>query len=170
MPRIYLLGNRLPADRLLARAALVTLVTLGACARPSRTPLSPMARDIHSFARPEVARVTDVALDLDVDFERRQIGGSATLTLDVAPGAGEVVLDTRKLAISAVRTPAGEALPFRLGDADPILGRPLTVQLPRGDRQIVVVYRTAPDADALQWLAPAQTAGKQTSRRTPGRL
>ena len=120
-----------------------------------------MARDIHSFARPEVARVTDVALDLDVDFERRQIGGSATLTLDVAPGAGEVVLDTRKLAISAVRTPAGEALPFRLGDADPILGRPLTVQLPRGDRQIVVVYRTAPDADALQWLAPAQTAGKQ---------
>ena len=107
-----------------------------------------MARDIHSFARPEVARVTDVALDLDVDFERRQIGGSATLTLDVAPGAGEVVLDTRKLAISAVRTPAGEALPFRLGDADPILGRPLTVQLPRGDRQIVVVYRTAPDADA----------------------
>ena len=139
----------------------IALGVLAACSRPAVTPPSPMPSDIHSFARPEVARVTHVALDLDVDFASRRLGGTATLSLDVAPGAGQVILDTRKLDIRAVRTPAGEALPFALGEEDPIRGRPLTVQLPRGDRTIVVVYQTRPDADALQWLTPAQTAGKR---------
>jgi aminopeptidase N len=139
----------------------IALGLLAACSRPAATPPSPMPSDIHSHARPEIARVTHVALDLDVDFGRRRLGGTATLSLDVAPGAGQVILDTRKLDIREVRTPTGESLPFTLGQEDPILGQSLTVQLPRGDRTIVVVYQTRPDADALQWLTPEQTAGKK---------
>ena len=36
-------------------------------------------RDIHSYARPEIARVTRVALDLAADFETKTLSGSAAL-------------------------------------------------------------------------------------------
>jgi len=140
--------------------ALATLGLIAACGPSDRADL-PFVRDIHSYARPEIARVTHVALDLRADFERRQLSGSATLTLDRARDAAEVVLDTRDLAIEAVTDTAGSALEFVLGTPDSILGRPLRVSLPRDVTVITIRYATSPDAPALQWLDPAQTAGGQ---------
>ena len=120
----------------------------------------PDARDIHSYARPEIARVTHIALDLRADFEAKRIGGTATLDIAAAPGAKAVVLDSKGLEILAVTDAKGVALPWTLGPADPILGAPLTVEL-GGAKRIVVSYGSAPDAAALQWLAPEQTAGKK---------
>ena len=34
------------------------------------------AEDVHSFARPEIARVTHVALDLTADFQRKVLSGT----------------------------------------------------------------------------------------------
>ncbi len=117
-------------------------------------------RDIHSFARPDEARVTHVALDLRADFDARILSGAATVTVERADGAARVVLDTRDLTIERVATTDGRMLQFALGPADPILGQPLTVTLPEGIREVVVSYRTSPSAAALQWLAPSQTAGR----------
>ncbi len=50
-------------------------------------------------------------------------------------------------------------LTHALGAPDPLLGRALTVALPATSRTVVVRYRTSPDAEALQWLSPQQTAG-----------
>jgi leukotriene-A4 hydrolase len=119
------------------------------------------ARDIHSYARPNEARVTHVALDLRADFAARTLSGSSTLTVSRAPGAGQVVLDTSDLAIDSVTDASGRALHFSVGDNHAILGRPLTVQLPTSVSEIVITYRTSPSAAALQWLNPEQTAGKQ---------
>ena len=143
------------------KLALFPLLLLAACARPVTPTLAPVTRDIHSNARPEVARVTDVALDLSVEFPAKRLQGTATLTLALAPEAREVVLDTRGLAIRAVTDREGRPLLFDVGAEDPILGRALTVQLPRREERIVVIYETSPDADALQWLEPSQTAGKK---------
>ena len=44
------------------------------------------ARDTASYARPEIARVTHVALDLDADFEAQRMAGTATLDIQAAPG------------------------------------------------------------------------------------
>ncbi len=41
------------------------------------------------------------------------------------------------------------------------MGERLRVLLPRGARGFTVRYRTAPDASALQWLLPEQTAGRK---------
>ena len=60
------------------------------------------ARDEMSFARPEVARVTHVALDLDADFAAKRMAGTATLDLQAADGASEIVLDSKGLEIEAV--------------------------------------------------------------------
>jgi aminopeptidase N len=152
--------------RFLAPALLLCAACNSAPARPAdpnpeTMPAPATVRDIHSFARPDEVRVTHVGLDLRADFAQRTLSGRATLTLQRAAGAESVVLDTRDLTIESVSAPGGRALEFALGNADRILGRPLTVRLPPGIGSIVVTYRTSPAAAALQWLSPEQTAGKR---------
>ncbi|MDP8995192.1 MAG: M1 family metallopeptidase [Pseudomonadota bacterium] len=147
---------------LLSLLALVLVSCAPAVDRPE-VPVAPVlttteARDVHSFARPEEARVTHLALDLALDFAARRVGGTATLDIEARQGAQEVVLDSKGLEISSVSDARGRALPWRLGEGNEIMGRPVIVRM--GDaRRIVVRYRSAPDAPALQWLEPAQTVG-----------
>jgi leukotriene-A4 hydrolase len=113
--------------------------------------------DIHSWSRPEEARVRHLELDLDLDFERHVLRGAATLHFESANGARELVLDTRDLEIHAVEHAAG----FELGAKDPILGAPLRIALKPGTSRVRVEYSTSPEASGLQWLEPEQTAGKR---------
>jgi leukotriene-A4 hydrolase len=152
--------------------ALMLALSLTACERkeadappappPAIAPvlLTPEAVDVASYAKPAEARVTHVALDLKVDFATKRVSGTATLDLKTAPTAKAVVLDTKGLDIKTVHDETGAVLPFTLGKADPILGAPLTVTL-NGARRIIVDYASRPDAAGLQWLTPAQTAGKK---------
>lgn len=138
---------------------LALTCTLAACATDSTPSGDDPVRDIHSFARPEEARVTHVDLDLVADFQERRLSGRATLDLEVAPDAGEVVLDVNGLAIRGVTAEDGRLLEWEVGPADPVLGQPLRITLPEGVTRIAIDYRTSPDARALQWLEPQQTAG-----------
>src|SRR5690606_29439283 len=127
------------------------------CALPISSRQS--SADIHSYARPDEARVTHVALDLTADFEARQLSGSATLDLEVAPNATEVILDASDLAILGITDAEGNLLEGELGAVDEILGQPLSVALQPDVERVVVHYRTSPQARALQWLDPQQTDG-----------
>jgi aminopeptidase N len=131
---------------------------------PATAPVD-YVRDVHSYARPEIARVTHVALDLTADFATGILTGSAGLDITAEPGANEIILDVRNLDIRDVRDAAGAPLSFQTGVDDPILGQPLTIRFPAfapgEQRRIVIRYATRPDAAALQWLTPAQTAGGQ---------
>lgn len=121
---------------------------------------TPDARDTHSYARPEVARVTHVALDLDLDFAAKAVAGTATLDILAAPGAREIILDSKGLEIETVTDASGRALPLVVGAAQADKGAPLTINM--GDtRKIVIRYRAGAGAEALQWLSPEQTAGKR---------
>jgi len=111
--------------------------------------------DVHSWSRPDQIRVRHLDLDLAVDFGRRVLEGSTTLHVDRIEG-DELILDTRGLTIHAVDNCAG----YELRDAEPILGAPLKIRL-LADDWIRVHYSTDPGATGLQWLDPAQTAGKQ---------
>ncbi len=120
----------------------------------------PNARDESSFARPEVARVTHVALDLNADFAAKRMAGIATLDIQAAPGAQEIVLDSKGLEIERIADAQGRPLQYALGPGDERRGQPLTVRI--GDaRRIAIRYRSAPNAEALQWLTPEQTAGRR---------
>jgi aminopeptidase N len=158
-------------------AALLLSVSAAACtsmgANADRSPgmIAPIltsadARDSLTYARPEVARVTHVDLDLALDFAAKAVGGTATLDVLAAPGAQEIVLDSRGLAITRVTDEAGRELPFTTGtadgDAESGKGAPLTIAMgPGGERRRIAIQYTAPrDAEALQWLSPEQTAGK----------
>ncbi|WP_374515213.1 M1 family metallopeptidase [Brevundimonas sp.] len=120
-------------------------------------------RDVHSYARPEIARVRHVSLDLAADFEAKVLSGTATLDVQGVPGANEVVLDVRDLDIRNVRDASGAPLQYETGAPAEFLGQPLTVRFPAlapgATQRIVIDYATRPDAAALQWLTPQQTAG-----------
>ncbi|WP_386068468.1 M1 family metallopeptidase [Tahibacter sp. UC22_41] len=123
------------------------------------------ANDPNSYAETDKVRVTQLALDLHVAFQSRQIVGKAELSLDWRDKAArELKLDTRDLSIATVEVvdAAGKATPakFALGNADKILGAPLIVTFDEQAPKIRVSYATNPNASGLQWLSEAQTAGK----------
>jgi leukotriene-A4 hydrolase len=126
----------------------------------------PGVRDVHSHARPEIARVVNVSLLLTADFDAKVLSGTAQLGVIGRPGADHVVLDTRNLDIHWV-IGGDKVLRYELGPEDPILGRSLTVWFDTPTtaednfRTVVIAYSTRPDAAALQWLKPEQTAGGQ---------
>ena len=116
--------------------------------------------DPHSYFDDSQPRARHLRLDLAVDFERRVLEGTVVIEL-AAPGQGSFDLDTKGLHIEGVRAPDGRPLPHHLGAEEPILGRRLRIELPAGTTEIAIAYRTSPEAAALQWLEPAQTAGKR---------
>lgn len=115
--------------------------------------------DPHSFAKPDQVAVKHLDLKLSVDFDSRQLTGTATWDLVRTPGSKQVIFDTRNLTISSVTSPDGKVLKYSLGKPDPLFGSALTVALPPGVGRVVISYVTSPEAAALQWLQPAQTAG-----------
>lgn len=133
-------------------------------AAPATAPIQ-YVRDVHSHARPEIARVKHIALDLTTDFATGTLSGTAALDITAEPGATEIILDVRNLDIQEVRDASGAPLQFRTGAESPHMGQPLTIRFPAftagEQRRIVIRYATRPDAAALQWLTPAQTAGGQ---------
>ena len=122
---------------------------------------TPDAKDNASYARPMEARVHHVALDLAVDFNAKRIGGTATLDIDRKPDAKEIILDDKGLEIASIVDGKGQALAWKVGPRDESLGAPLAVALRPDTERLVIKYRSAPDAGALQWLTPEQTAGKR---------
>ena len=131
-------------------------------AAPAIAPIlgTPDAVDVHSYAKPLDARVTHLALDLAVDFNTKRIGGTATLDIAAKPDAKSIILDNKGLEIEKIATADGAPLTFKVGAIDETLGAPLEIAIGAA-RKIVITYKSAPEAGALQWLTPAQTAGKQ---------
>lgn len=124
-------------------------------------------QDHHSYANLEAVRVRHVALDLTVDFEKKILTGTCDLTIERtgADRQAPLVLDAKALTIfKAEQSADGKSFTettFSLGTSDPILGAPLTVQVAETTKHVRISYQSSPAATGLQWLTPAQTAGKK---------
>jgi leukotriene-A4 hydrolase len=127
------------------------------------TAAAPSGRDPHSYSRPDEVRVEHLILDLGVDFGKKQLVGTATWRIKRANAeANTLVLDTRGLDIRRVTLqPGGESAAFKLGEAHETFGRALEIPLRPDTASVAIEYASSPDAAALQWLEPAQTAGKK---------
>lgn len=122
----------------------------------------------HSYANTKDFKATHAALDLTADFDKHRLQGSVDLTFErLGAGAQQLTLDTRDLTIASVQLqgPKPATLEFKLGKKDPILGTPLDIALPSTLTAktfvVRILYETSPGASGLQWLNPAQTAGKK---------
>jgi leukotriene-A4 hydrolase len=124
-------------------------------------------QDFHSYSNPQDVRVQNVDLDLSVDFDKKVLQGTATLSIERVSKRKDapLILDTRALNISRVEASEDgkrfTETTFTLGASDAFLGAPLTIRLPERAERVRVHYSTSPGASGLQWLDPPQTAGRQ---------
>ena len=122
---------------------------------------STMSVDKSSRSNADKVQITHLDWDVKVDFEAKSLLCTATYELSCA--AKELILDTNHLIIKGV-TSDGKVLQYDLLpeiEGKPHLGRPLVIQLPVDTKATVTVeYQTTEKCSALQWLPPAQTAGK----------
>jgi leukotriene-A4 hydrolase len=143
------------------------LVSLAACRVPDAGPVAaPSAAavdatrvDPHSFAEPQLVEIDHLDLDLRVDFQQQRLIGAATLTLDNRGRTNRLILDTGDLTIRRVTLGDGRETTFSLGAPVEHLGQPLTIAIRPDTRTVRIEYETSPQAAAVQWLTPEQTAG-----------
>lgn len=121
-----------------------------------------LAPDTHSFARPAEVRSTHLDLVLDLDFEQQIATGHVVHTLQRFDRQAPFMVDTDGLSIRAVADQDGEPLAYRLAEQDDQwLGQALTIDLADDTEQVKIQYATSPTAEAMQWLSPEQTDGKE---------
>ena len=117
--------------------------------------------DIHSFAKPDEARATHLHWNAKVDFENKTIKAIATWTIEAQQDADIILFDTKGLIIEKITLDNNINTTFRLSENDSLLGQALAVLIHPGTKQVKIYYQTSPDAEAIQWLSPQQTAGKK---------
>lgn len=120
-----------------------------------------IATDPHSFAVPHEARAKHLNWKAAIDFDSRIIEATATWDIERGADTRVIVFDTKALIVKKVTDGDGKPLEYVLTDADSLLGRALTVSIGPKTSKIIIGYQTTPEAEAVQWLSPAQTAGKK---------
>ena len=118
-----------------------------------------MKQDPHSYAEPLKATVRHLHWKAQVDFENRIIAATASWTI-TEQDCDSIIFDTKDLVIRAITLNGKDAATYKLGKRDPILGQALSVSLQPQTTSVEIQYETSADAEALQWLNPMQTAGK----------
>jgi len=116
--------------------------------------------DLHSFAKPNEARVTHLNWNAFVDFDTKIIKATATWSILANENAATIVLDTKDLTLEKVTCDDAPAV-YHLAKADPIFGQALTIDIKPSTKKVTIEYHTNPSAEAVQWLTPQQTDGKQ---------
>lgn len=122
------------------------------------------AEDVHSYARLNEVSTPHLELALDVDFTNRKLQGHATYVLQRHNESTQLYLDTSDLKIKQTELWLNEQwqpTKFTLGDVHPSLGRELIIDIGNVANKVRIHYETVPSASGLQWLTPAQTAGKK---------
>lgn len=122
---------------------------------------SMISNDPHSFANTTEVSVKHLEINLSVNFETKILSGYAALTLNHKKKTKKLILDTRDLIIEKVTLDAKETpTTFTLGEEKKFLGKSLTIAITPKTKFVKIYYSTSPNAGALQWLEPSQTAGK----------
>lgn len=147
------------------------LTSLFTSCNPDKTPQSPKLADMtvdsieitdpNSFANFNDVRVTHLVWSAGVNFDQKTINARAIWTIERLSDAGELVLDTKDLNIHQVWLNEDEEVEYRLGEGNELYGHPLIIPLHEDTHTVKIAYSTVPEAGALQWLDPVQTAGKK---------
>ena len=117
-----------------------------------------MANDPHTLSKPDQVIIEHIDLDLVIDFDQKQISGTAAYKIRNLSGADRFVLDTNNLQIRHVRcNDQSSESAFRLHPRVAHLGQALEISILPTTEVVTIEYATTPDSGALQWLDPAQT-------------
>ncbi|MFO0278569.1 MAG: M1 family metallopeptidase [Planctomycetota bacterium] len=149
---------------------LLPLFVLTACAGAPQSNVSNAAADVHSFAEPHRVRSRHLELDLALDFTAKVARGHVVHHIERLDADAPFVVDSDGLVVRGAFDQHGRPLFVDLASLpDPLRGQRLAVRLRADTDRVRIDYSTAPDAEAMQWLAPEQTeGGKQPFLFTQG--
>ena len=120
----------------------------------------PTINDPHTFAQPRECTIQHLDWKAVVEFDQKRISAVANLTIKSSPGTSQLILDTKDLEILKVTNGNNEKLSFVIGEEQSHLGAPLSITINGVTKNVIIEYRTSPEAEAMQWLDPVQTADK----------
>lgn len=145
---------------------LLALVVFSSCQSNKELNEEPTAdmkvEDPHSYARPEESVVKHLDWQAKINFDAKKITAKASLSIESAEDAKKLILDTKDLNIDKVTLgDKEEKATYELGKKDEIMGTPLIIDITPDVETVHVYYTTSENAEALQWLEPVQTAGKE---------
>lgn len=148
-------------------AGLISISLISGCSETEskddseQTMTQNYAEPIHSFAKPNEAVVKHLTWDVEVSFDEKVINGTATYNIEAAKGAERIILDAHNLNIKSVMVDGNPTKEWWLGEEQKFMGQALEIKISDSTETISIEYNTNPDAEALQWLNPQQTAGKE---------
>jgi len=117
--------------------------------------------DYHTLSNYMDVYVSHIHLDVEISFDNKMLFGSATHTIENPCNKDVIVFDSRELNIESITLNEDEEATFELGELDELLGQSITVHINENTKSVTVKYATTEGTRALDWLVPAQTAGKE---------
>ncbi len=120
-------------------------------------------QDPHSYANVHDIRTEHLHLELDVNFDNQTIYGVARHKMS-KHATSEAIFDVKGLEIMKVtvgKEGKEKATEYSVGKHHDLLGAPLKVKVGKKDRHINIYYKTTEATEALDWLPPSLTAGKE---------
>lgn len=117
--------------------------------------------DPNSFANFTEVRVTHLNWSTGINFDQKTMNCIAVWTIDNLTNSDQLILDTRDLKIHRVWLNGEDEVEFEMGESDELYGTPLIIPIKDDTETVKIAYSTSPEAGALQWLDPVQTAGKE---------
>lgn len=115
--------------------------------------------DPHSFSNITQIKLNNIFLNLEINWEQRNLSGFALLSFEKKNNVDTLILDTKDLEINNVLSLIGENRKWWKGKTDSVFGTPLYVLLNESDTSIKIFYKTK-SAEALQWISKEQTNDK----------
>ncbi len=116
--------------------------------------------DSHTLSNYKDLPIIHAHLDLEVDFVNKLLKGSVTHNFSEDRNTDLLVLDSKHLEVDSVKDESGNRLNFEIGNFDELLGSKFSIQLNKESKSVTIFYKTTSKSEALDWLMPNQTAGK----------
>jgi leukotriene-A4 hydrolase len=145
---------------------LLPFILLNACknAAPANTIIAPKAdiveKDMHTLSNADSITLKHLDLDIKVDFDHKNISGTATWTIDNINKLSNLKLDTYDLAIDSVFV-NNKKVNTALDSPVKFMGSALNIPVDTASNTVTIYYKTGQQATALQWLDPQQTHDKK---------
>jgi leukotriene-A4 hydrolase len=125
---------------------------------------SGISSDSHSYANLNEVRTKHLHLELDVNFENKTVYGVARHEIE-NNNSDTAIFDIKWLEIQKITlgNENEKETDFVIGswDNDSIKGQPLRVKIEPNSKFINIYYKTTERTEALDWLSPELTHGKE---------
>jgi aminopeptidase N len=110
-----------------------------------------LARDPHTWSKPNQARVVHLDWNAKVDFTTKTIQAVATYDIDNITDTSAIVLDAKGLRISSVQVD-GKEVAYQLSEEKQFIGSALSIPIDSASKKISIAYATTDAAEALLWV------------------